>query len=268
MLVVASATVPADADGAKLLATDANHIAIQGYDPVGYFTDGRAIKGSEEYEYSWDDARWRFTSAAHRDLFAADPDRYMPQYGGYCAGAMESGVLTPADPRNWVIVDGKLYMFRSKAPKEETANDISKADAHWSEAEKHWAARQLAEQQQAVQERTVGIGGYDAVAYFTEGRAVKGRSDFEFVLEGRIWYFASADDRDLFAADPDRYRPQYGGSSTMALSWGQDVPGNPEIWNIISGKLYFNHSALAAERMMLDSASAVSKADATWRTMQ
>lgn len=267
VLLLFLATKRADADGATMLATDANHVAIQGYDAVGYFTEGKATKGSPEYEYEWDDARWRFTSAAHRDLFAADPDRYMPQYGGYCAGAMESGSVTPADPRNWVIVDGKLYMFRGKVI-EQSADDISRADKHWSEVEQRWAARQLAEQQQANLEREVGIGGYDAVAYFTVGRAIKGQSDIEFSFAGRHWYFATAADRDLFAASPDHYRPQYAGRSTMALSWGKDVPGNPEIWTIIDGKLYFNHSALAAKQMMLDAAGTVSKADATWRTMQ
>src|SRR5262245_6936885 len=92
VLLLFSMAIPVAADGAKLVAADEEHVAIQGYDPVGYFTDGKAIKGSTGYEYSWDGVRWRFASAAHRDLFVADPDRYMPQYGGYCAAAMANGV--------------------------------------------------------------------------------------------------------------------------------------------------------------------------------
>ena len=60
-------------------------IAIQGYDPVAYFTDGQAVKGSDAFAYEWLGAIWHFASAEHRDLFAADPVRYAPQFGGYCA---------------------------------------------------------------------------------------------------------------------------------------------------------------------------------------
>jgi hypothetical protein len=58
-------------------------VAIKGYDPVAYFTEGRPVKGKKEFEFTWQDARWRFASAAHRDLFAAKPERYAPQYGGF-----------------------------------------------------------------------------------------------------------------------------------------------------------------------------------------
>jgi len=72
----------------KLVAVDSNRIAIKGYDTVAYFTDGKAVKGSSEFEYVFDDAKWQFSNAAHRGLFVADPNHYMPQYGGNCAGAV------------------------------------------------------------------------------------------------------------------------------------------------------------------------------------
>ena len=58
-------------------------VAIRGYDPVAYHTEGRALKGKKEFSHDWNDAIWRFASAENRDLFAADPERYAPQYGGY-----------------------------------------------------------------------------------------------------------------------------------------------------------------------------------------
>ena len=64
---------------------DEARIAISGYDPVAYFTDGKPVPGSTEFEYVWHDTLWRFVSAAHRDLFFANPERYAPQYDGYCA---------------------------------------------------------------------------------------------------------------------------------------------------------------------------------------
>lgn len=126
----------ARADGAKLVATGADRIAIKGYDTVAYFTDGKATKGSSSYEYIWDDAKWRFASLAHRDLFIADPDRYAPQFGGFCAGAIVNGVLVPANPESWAIVDGKLYMVAGPQAdivewKADAASNIQKANEVW-----------------------------------------------------------------------------------------------------------------------------------------
>jgi len=134
------------AAGDKPLATDADHVAIQGYDPVAYFTDGKAIKGSSRYAYSWDDARWQFASPAHRQMFAADPDRYAPQFGGFCAGALANGVLVPANPQTWAIVDGKLYMLAGppngiRAWQANAAANIERANKNWPDAEARWAAQ-------------------------------------------------------------------------------------------------------------------------------
>ena len=60
-----------------------NGIAIKGYDPVAYHTEGRAVKGNKNFSYNWNDAEWYFANAENRDLFAANPERYAPQYGGY-----------------------------------------------------------------------------------------------------------------------------------------------------------------------------------------
>jgi hypothetical protein len=136
----------------KLLAVDSNHIAIKGYDTVAYFTDGKAVKGSSQFEYVFDDARWQFSNAAHRDLFVADPDHYMPQYGGFCAMclAMKQCAaridLHPADPDAWKIVDGKLYMVGNKKAldrwKANPAENIRQASAHWRSIQQQQAPQQ------------------------------------------------------------------------------------------------------------------------------
>jgi YHS domain-containing protein len=89
----------------------ADNIAIMGYDPVAYFTVGKAIKGSPRYYHEWNDAIWLFASENNRNLFAEQPEKYAPQYGGYCA----YGVAVPKqkieiDPRAWHIHNGKLYL--------------------------------------------------------------------------------------------------------------------------------------------------------------
>ena len=133
-LLLKAPAIAGTADG-KQIAVDSNHIAIKGYDTVAYFTDGKAIKGSSQFGYVFDDARWLFSNAAHREMFIADPDHYMPQYGGNCAGATAFGDLMPADPEAWTIVDGKLYMVVSKKFldqwKANSAENIKQANAHW-----------------------------------------------------------------------------------------------------------------------------------------
>lgn len=91
-------------------------LAIKGYDPVAYFTDGKPVRGLPEFEYQWDDYRWQFASTAHRDMFKADPVRYAPQFGNYCAMALSLGQIVVANPENWLISDGKLYVFGKPAP--------------------------------------------------------------------------------------------------------------------------------------------------------
>ncbi len=92
---------------------DSDKVAIHGYDTIAYFTEGKPMKGSAEFEKVWQDARWQFASATNRDLFTANPDRYAPQFGGYCAGGLAVGEYADVDPEAWTIVDGKLYLNKT-----------------------------------------------------------------------------------------------------------------------------------------------------------
>jgi hypothetical protein len=111
--------------------------AIGGYDPVAYFTDHRAVRGSEEHAFSWQGARWLFASEAHRALFAASPARYAPAYGGYCAYAVSQGRTARIDPEAWSIVGGRLFLNYSLAIRQQWSGDrdryIRDADARWPE---------------------------------------------------------------------------------------------------------------------------------------
>ena len=110
-------------------------VAINGYDPVAYFEDGAPVEGSSDFEHEWNGAAWRFANAENRDRFAADPEAYAPQYGGYCAWAVSQGYTASTDPAAWKIVDGKLYLNYSadvqKRWQSDEAGNIAKADANW-----------------------------------------------------------------------------------------------------------------------------------------
>ena len=110
-------------------------VAIKGYDTVAYFKDGKALKGNESFTFQWHDMTWYFVTKENRDLFAASPEKYAPQYDGYCAWAMTESRKAITDPEVWKIVDGKLYLNCSKSAYEKWSKDIpgniKKADTNW-----------------------------------------------------------------------------------------------------------------------------------------
>ncbi len=114
---------------------DGNGLAIRGTDPVAYFTQGGPVAGRAEFTHTWNNATWQFASAENRDLFAANPEQYAPQYGGYCAWAVSQGYTAAIDPSAWRIVDGKLYLNFNRGVQRRWERDIpgniSKANANW-----------------------------------------------------------------------------------------------------------------------------------------
>src|SRR5688500_1294991 len=109
--------------------------ALKGYDVVAYYTDAKPVEGSKEYEVEWNGATWRFASAAHQALFAKDPRKYAPQYGGFCAFGVSRGYTVGVDPAAWKIVEGKLYLNYDKEVQSEWLKDvpgyITRADRNW-----------------------------------------------------------------------------------------------------------------------------------------
>ncbi len=114
------------------MATEDPPLAIKGYDPVAYFTEGRPAHGLSEFAFEWDEHRYLFASAEDRDLFAADPVRYAPQFANACSMALTRGEIHVADPENWLIADGKLYLFGEPVGpglfKQDLAGNIDKAN--------------------------------------------------------------------------------------------------------------------------------------------
>jgi len=126
-------TSMAHADKPKVFSTGDG--AIRGYDPVAYFTESKPVKGKAELTAEWMGATWRFASAKNRDMFKADPAKYAPQFGGYCAFAVSRGYTASTDPDAWTIVDGKLYLNYSVSVmqtwRKNTARYIARAEGNW-----------------------------------------------------------------------------------------------------------------------------------------
>ena len=110
-------------------------VAVEGTDVVAYFTDAKVVPGVKQNRYTWHGASWRFASAAHRALFAANPTKYAPQFGGYCAYGVAQGAKVGIDPQAWTIYKGKLYLNVNPEVQARWRQDIpgnlAKAAAKW-----------------------------------------------------------------------------------------------------------------------------------------
>ena len=111
----------------------------------------------------------------------------------------------------------------------------------------------------------VAIKGYDPVAYFVEGRPMKGSEDYSHKWLGVTWYFASAAHRDLFIEDPTRYAPQYGGFCAIAVAFNGEISNiDPKAWDIVDGKLYLQYSRAVREEWHTDIKGLIELADENW----
>lgn len=109
--------------------------AISGYDPVAYFTEAKPVPGQEDFSYVWNDAKWLFSSKENMELFQEAPERYAPQYNGYCAFALSRNDFVNVNPESWAIVDEKLYFTFNHDIKnawlQDKRNYIAKANRNW-----------------------------------------------------------------------------------------------------------------------------------------
>jgi YHS domain-containing protein len=118
---------------AQIFSTDEG--AIQGYDPVAYFTQSQPVKGSKEFSFTHADQTWYFSSAENLEVFKSNPEKYAPQFGGYCAYGMSRGYKAKTEPDAWTIVNGKLYLNYNTDVRniwnEKQSEFIDKASANW-----------------------------------------------------------------------------------------------------------------------------------------
>lgn len=132
LLIVSQFGYAADAISTGFLSNK----AVSGYDTVAYFTQGEPVKGSSKFQTVYMDADWYFSTQEHLDMFNTEPEKYAPQYGGYCAWAVSAqNSFAPSDPTKWAIVEGKLYLNYDQSVKDKWDADrtlhIKQADQNW-----------------------------------------------------------------------------------------------------------------------------------------
>jgi YHS domain-containing protein len=135
LVLMLLSTLSAIATAKELLNLDGNGVAIQGYDPVAFFTDNRPIKGSSQFQSEYRGAKYYFAAAEHKAMFDKEPAKYEPQFGGYCAYGASRGNKAPIKIEAWQIVNGRLLMqydldVKGKFNQDQVGN-LRKADQNW-----------------------------------------------------------------------------------------------------------------------------------------
>lgn len=241
-------------------------VALQGYDPVAYFTDGKPVKGIAKYSVRHHGATYYFASDEHRQMFLAEPAKYEPQFGGYCGYAASINKLSPISPEYWEIIDGRLVLQHNQKAwdlwHKDVPGNLMKADANWPGL----VARNgtLLKTLVNVDASGVALQGYDPVAYFTEGKPVMGSPELLAVYNGATYHFASAEHKDTFEQDPAKYEPQFGGYCGYAASIKKISPINPHIFQIIDGRLVLQHTQKAYDLFNKDAYASLMRADRNW----
>lgn len=141
LLPFAALLLPVAAGFAQSDQTRPARVVLKGHDPVAYFTERKPVKGNPKISYDWDGERYLFANAANRSKFAANPDQYAPQFGGYCTGTMARGGKAESDPEAFIIADGKLYMFGQIKFKETAEKDSAWLAGRVVAANDYWRAK-------------------------------------------------------------------------------------------------------------------------------
>ena len=125
----------------NLYVVAADNLMLGGHDPVAYFTEGKAVRGDPGLATEWNGVRWLFSNQEHRRLFTAEPEKYSPQYHGYCAWSVANNNYIPpalGDPTAWRIVDGRLYVIYDKSVRTIWAMDLKR---NIERSEERWPAK-------------------------------------------------------------------------------------------------------------------------------
>lgn len=251
---------------------DENGVILDQYDAVAFFTDNKPVKGNAAFQFKYQDATYYFASQEHLDLFKADPEKYKPQFGGWCAYAVSLGRVAPINVNTFSIVDNRLVIQHNdravKGWNKDVAGNLAKADKYWPKVSGKHGAQITTDEEKGFlnNEDKAGVilQGYDAVAYFTDNKAVMGDEKYSARYNGATYWFTSEAHAGMFKDHPEMFAPAYGAFCGYAMSLDKLRPINPEIFDVINGRLILQHSKDAYEKFHADLASNIEKADKYW----
>lgn len=251
---------------------DKNGVILDGYDPVAFFTDNKPVKGDEKFQYTYDEAVYHFASKEHLNLFKSNPEKYKPQYGAWCAYAVSLGRVAPIDVNTFSIVNGRLFIQHNQRAvngwNKDVPGNIVLADKYWPAVSGKKGAQITTDAEKQFVNNTddngVILQGNDAVAYFSQMKAVKGDAKYFARYNGATYWFSTEQNQTMFKDHPEMFAPQYGGFSGYGLSLGKLLPINPEIFDVVDGHLIFQYSQQEDEEFHKDLSGNITKANTNW----
>lgn len=264
--VGAEGALVATSDQKILLNLNSDGVAIDGHDPVAFFTDRKPIKGDPKIRSLHGGAIYWFASAEHKAMFDASPTKYEPQFGGWCAYAASIETLSPIDPNFWEITDGRLLLQHNQKAwdmwHKDVAGNLVKADRNWPGLiEKNGAPpRALLN----VDAKGLALAGYDPTSYFLDHKPIKGNPSIARVYQGATYHFVDATHKNTFEKEPAKYVPQFGGFCGYAASIKKVSPVNPELWQLVDGRLVLQHTPEAYRLFNQDVPTNYAKAQENW----
>lgn len=258
--------------GAYFNNVDDKGVILDGFDAVAFFTGNKPVKGDARYQFSYEGAIYYFASQEHLDLFKANPDKYKPQFGAWCAYAVSLGRVAPIDVNTFSIVDGRLFIQHNQRAvsgwNKDVSGNILKADKYWPAVSAKHGGQITTDEEKGFLNNTdpdgVTLQGYDAVAYFTQMKAVKGDPKYFARYNGATYWFSSEANASMFKDHPEMFAPQYGAFCGYAMALNKLRPINPEIFDVIDGKLILQHSQDAYTQFHKDTGNNITKANNNW----
>lgn len=259
-------------EGKNFNNTDPNGVILDGYDAVAFFTDNKPVKGDAAFQFNYDGAVYYFVSQEHLELFKGNPEKYKPQFGGWCAYAVSLGRVAPIDVNTFSIVNGRLVIQHNQRAvngwNKDVLGNLALADKYWPRVSEKKGKQIITDAEKGFLNNTdpekVIIQGYDAVSYFTLMKAIKGTPQYSARYNGATYWFSSESNASLFKDHPEMFVPQYGGFCGYAMVLNKLRPINPELFDVIDGRLILQHSKDAYERFHRDISANIKKADANW----
>ena len=247
-------------------------VIIDGYDPVAFFTDDKPVKGDAQFQFSYEDAIYYFSTQEHLQLFKENPEKYKPQFGGWCAYAVSLGRVAPIDVKTFSIVNGRLVIQHNQRAvngwNKDVQGNLALADKYWPKVSERGGKQIQTDAEKAFLNNTdrdgVILQGYDAVSYFTENKAQLGDPKYEARYNGATYWFTSEAHASMFKDHPEMFAPQYGAFCGYAMSLNKLRPIDPTLFQVIDGKLILQHSNDAYNQFNKDLAGNIAKANANW----
>jgi YHS domain-containing protein len=213
------------------LAASAAEPALDGNCPVCLVEMGKIVPGSDKHTVTFDRQVYQFTSAKEKELFAANPAKYVPALGGDCVVCrVNAGVRMPGKVEFAVVHDKRAYLFPSAKERDAFKGDPNKYES-----------------------ADVGLGGYCPVCAVNAKKWVAGKPEFVTVYDGVRYFFPGAEEKKAFDADPAKYTPALAGDCVVCLKdAGKRVAGSPKFWSVHEGRLYLFPDEGAQKKFVAD----------------